>query len=207
MAPHVARRGAVPIHANAAMRLARVALSNHHQNAYHNHAHVWQVLTMAVILGRTANHLPADRWMLIIAALAHDLGHPGRRMRDCNGSEETAAIKRASRLLFRRGANGQQHRQLARMVMATAATTINDAKPHANRCPWNLLHDVDLLHDADLFASLAFGPSMQLYFARKIAQEQMVPLLADKILQQFLTSRQLKTSAAIKLARCIKSEI
>lgn len=180
----------------ALSRLAGEAFSQRHQNSYHNSHHVMQVMISAALLSVQASCRAADRQMLVLAAMAHDLGHQGMRTRRGPAVNEAAAAHRACRLFFRSGAQGVAHRQFTALIIATSpsAKLMNDGKtaqaPHA-------CHDLAmLLCDADLFASLSYGRKMQYWLAAKVKFELRSTLPVTAILSNFLAKTRLQSRVA-----------
>jgi len=83
------------------------------------------VMLLAALFSYQARCCRADRQMLILAALAHDLGHQGRRACTDPSASEAASAWRACQLYFRRGVDGAARNHLTRLVIATSSKPNN----------------------------------------------------------------------------------
>lgn len=179
----------------AANRLARQALRPNRPGAYHNAAHNWHVMLMAALLGRAAGLGSVRLWLLCVAAMAHDGGYQPRQA-SRRGVNESRAAALASRILFRRGARGQWHRQLTALIMATSypQTSAYDGAS-GDQCL------APLLRDADLFASHAGPKSVRVTLASRVKAETGSKMPASALLQQFSACSHLTTTLAQALAK------
>ena len=189
----------------ALTRLAGAAFSRRHQNSYHNGHHVMQVMLSAALLSVRAGCSASDRQMLILAAMAHDLGHQGARTRPQSATNEAAAAHKACQLFFRSGAQGAARRQFTALILATAPNMefITCAEESPTPQPWQDL--AMLLRDADLFASHNYGRKMQNWLAAKVKFELRSIQPVTDILSNFLATTRLQSRVAIDLAVRSKS--
>lgn len=97
--------------------------------AYHNRQHVCEVMLVAAFLGRLHGLSASDRQLLLLAALVHDLDHPGRPQRDFVA--ERHAVLRSQPFLAggRVPPAGQQ-----RLVALVLATEPYEGVPYALAC-------------------------------------------------------------------------
>ena len=192
--------GLRPVQPAALSRLASRAFSARHQNSYHNCHHIMQVMLLAALFSYRAGCSVRDRQMLILAALAHDLGHQGVRASVDPAIDEAASARIAARLFFRRGAQGPANRQLTALIMATASVNAAPISAKATASPHRQERLAALLRDADLFASHNYGWQMQLWLAAKVKFERRSVQPVDTILSDFLAATCLQSCVGLDLA-------
>ena len=120
-----------------------------------------QVMLFVVLFSYQAHCCRSDLQILVLAALAHDLGHQGQRVSTDPSASEAASAWRACQLNFRRGADCAARNHLTRLVIATSS------KPNISRSDQLILsHQTSpslaaLPSDADLFPSHNYGRKPQ----------------------------------------------
>jgi hypothetical protein len=155
-----------------------------------------QVILLVVLFSYQAHCCRADLQILVLAALAHDLGHQGQRVSTGPSASEAASAWRACQLNFRRGADCAACNHLTRLVIATSS------KPNISRSDQLILsHQTSpslaaLLSDADLFPSHNYGRKTQVWLAAKVKFEQRSPLPVETILSNFLAKTRLQSPTA-----------
>jgi hypothetical protein len=180
--------------------------ANGARNAYHNPVHTAHVATMAGYLtdlndhlvegyGRFVEFAPRDKLLVILAAFAHDIDHPGRP----NPPDDRYAnekISLAAVMPIMRGA-GMSERDIARVETMILTTSPNGphaylkdvAQAHAHRYGYKHIADkgynelahlgadrelvqmAAILSDADLFASAGTGIEGSRLMARRLTNE------------------------------------
>ncbi len=118
------------------------------RNAYHNPAHIGQVIIAAGLLADVAEIGQVERDILLLAALIHDYGHLGGLRAKQALWQEESSCKRALPLLVRGGIDSRLCGVLHEMVLATSPAAM------AQRPSLKGNDILSLLLDADLYASL-----------------------------------------------------
>ena len=151
-------------------------------NAYHNRAHICQVILAAGLLSDEAKLSQKERDILLVAALVHDYGHLGHRRNKSAYWQEAASCGKALPMLFGKTGDSRLIGVFYDLVLATSpqADDLDSSKP-SNEI-------VNLLCDADLFASL-FLPKKEvdrLTACLKFEERLVMPLshLRDGFLQK-----------------------
>lgn len=117
-------------------------------NAYHNSAHVGQVILACGLLADKAQISQIERDILIVAALIHDYRHLGAKRNKTALWQEALSCDEALPCLIRGGCDSRLIALFYEMVLATSPQADDDVKSIKG-------NDVlSLLLDADLFASL-----------------------------------------------------
>jgi len=154
--------------ASALARLAGLAACNGRSNTYHHAGHFTHVVAAAGLLAAKAGIGRADRDLLVLAALVHDLDHHGRR-----GSayplygQERWSSRIVARIILRHGGDARLVRRLRRLIDATALTADPRRKDILASDPL-----ARLLCDADVFASLFYERRRALGFTGLLKFEQ-----------------------------------
>lgn len=135
---------------NAIKKVAKAQSRLMRLNAYHNQAHICQVIIAAGLLADEASISQVERDILIVAALIHDFGHRGAKRNKMPFWQEIFSCDKALPLLIRGGMDSRLVGLFYEMVLATS--------PQADADTVKGKGDdiISLLADADLFASL-FG--------------------------------------------------
>ena len=135
---------------NAIKQVAKAQSRLMRLNAYHNQAHICQVIIAAGLLADEASISQVERDILIVAALIHDFGHRGAKRNKTPFWQEIFSCDKALPLLIRGGMDSRLVGLFYEMVLATSPQADADtAKGQGDDI-------ISLLADADLFASL-FG--------------------------------------------------
>lgn len=198
-----AEDGACPAVARAGSRIAQWIDQQARQidrHAYHNRQHVCEVMLAAAFLGRL-HRLPAPQLqLLLLAALVHDLDHPGRP--GLPFAAERRAVHRALPFLQGAGVPAEDQRRLAALVLATepnqgvrcalaagaAGPGLPSAPPPTEPELQALQEDAALarlaclLCEADILPSVGLTPAYALALHARLAAEWGRPLApADKL--------------------------
>lgn len=123
-------------------------------NAYHNQAHICQVIIAAGLLADEASISQVERDILIVAALIHDFGHLGAKRNKTPFWQEVFSCDKALPLLIRGGMDSRLVGLFYEMVLATSPQADADTVQVQGKKQGDEI--ISLLADADLFASL-FG--------------------------------------------------
>lgn len=135
----------------------------------------------AAVLAEKAGIGNAERALLVLAALVHDLDHHGRRgTHHPLYRQERLSAQMAGRVLMRHGGDPRLVRRLERLIVATALTS----DPHRNAI---LASDplARLLSDADVFASLCYERALALKLTVRLKLEQGIAADAEAMLDGF----------------------
>lgn len=117
-------------------------------NAYHNSAHIGQVILACGLLADAAQISQIERDILIVAALIHDYRHLGAKRNKTALWQEALSCDEALPRLIRGGCDSRLITLFYEMVLATSP--LADEEAHSIKG-----NDIlSLLLDADLFASL-----------------------------------------------------
>lgn len=165
----------------AVSSLAAIASRNGRSNHYHQSGHFAHVVMAAAVLGEKAGIDNAERALLVLAALVHDLDHQGRRgAHHPLYRQERLSAQMAGRVLMRHGGDPRLVRRLERLIVATALTT----DTHRNAI---LASDplARLLSDADVFASLCYERALALKLTVRLKLEQGITADAEAMLDGF----------------------
>ena len=166
---------------SALSTIARIANRNGRSNHYHHAGHFAHVVMAAAVLARKAGIGDADRELLVLAALIHDLDHHGRRgKRYPLYRQERLSVRIAGRILLRHGGDPRLVRRLERLIEATALTS--DAHRQAILSGDPLAR---LLADADVFASLFYERGLALKLTGMLKLEQGLADDVDSLLDGF----------------------
>lgn len=170
------------------------------RHAYHNRQHVCEVMLAAAFLGRLHRLAAPQLQLLLLAALVHDLDHPGRP--GPHFAAERRAVLRAQPFLQGAGVPPEVQQQLAALVLATEP---NEGVPcalaaagagHSASGPLppaapelQLLHEdgalarlACLLCEADILPSVGLTPAYALALQGRLAREWARPMTTmDKL--------------------------
>lgn len=162
------------------------------RHAYHNRQHVCEVMLAAAFLGRLHRLAAPQLQLLLLAALVHDLDHPGRP--GPHFAAERHAVLRAQPFLQGAGVPPEAQQQLAALVLATEpnegvpwALAAGAATPQASSTPsaappaapeLQLLRQdaalarlACLLCEADILPSVGLTPAYALALHARLAAE------------------------------------
>ncbi len=143
---------------NAIKKVAKAQSRLMRLNAYHNQAHICQVIIAAGLLADEASISQVERDILIVAALIHDFGHRGAKRNKTPFWQEIFSCDKALPLLIRGGMDSRLVGLFYEMVLATSPQADADTAKGQGQGQNKQQGDdiISLLADADLFASL-FG--------------------------------------------------
>lgn len=139
---------------NAIKKVAKAQSRLMRLNAYHNQAHICQVIIAAGLLADEASISQVERDILIVAALMHDFGHQGAKRNKTPFWQEVYSCDKALPLLIRGGMDSRLVGLFYEMVLATSPQADADTVQIQGKQQGDDI--ISLLADADLFASL-FG--------------------------------------------------
>ena len=113
--------------------------------------------------------MPAHwRALLVLDALVHDLDHSGRYVPRKLFAQQTASVRRATRIVLGSGGDARLSLRLLWLLKATALTFHEDRKAILNGD-----HLARLLADADLFSSLFFSRAKAIQLTRRLNLEML----------------------------------
>lgn len=164
----------------AVSRLMTAAARRKSGNHYHQPGHYAHVVMAAGILAEAANLSSADRAILVMAALVHDLDHHGRRSPRRIYAQERWSASRVRQIL---GGAGADIRMASRMEQLVLATAINDDALRLTILAADPL--ARLLADADLFGSVFYRRDIALGMTRTLKLEQGLKGAPEQLLAQF----------------------
>ena len=143
---------------NAIKKVAKVQSRLMRLNAYHNQAHICQVIIAAGLLADEASISQVERDILIVAALIHDFGHRGAKRNKTPFWQEVFSCDKALPLLISGGMDSRLVGLFYEMVLATSPLADADTAKAQGKGQNKQQGDdiISLLADADLYASL-FG--------------------------------------------------
>ena len=149
-------------------RIAGIATRNGRSNNYHHAGHFAHVVMAAAVLAGKAGIGQADRELLVLAALIHDLDHHGRRTKQYPPyRQERLSVRVAGRILLRHDGDPRLVRRLERLIEATALTSDSHRRAILSCDPL-----ARLLADADVFASLFYERGLALTLTGMLKLEQ-----------------------------------
>lgn len=126
------------------------------------------MIMAAALLAVRSGISAADRDLLVLAALVHDLDHHGRRAAHYPlYRQERLSARMAARILLRCGTAPQLVRRLERLLFATAPASDAFRNSILSNDPL-----ARLLSDADLFASLCYERRMAVKLTGMLKHEQ-----------------------------------
>ena len=103
-----------------------------------------------------------DRFLLIIIALTHDLGHLGRRIQKRSFFQEEKSFTELSRILFKAKPISKNNQRIKKIFRSTYFPI----KPEKVED-----HVEKIILDADILASLMFGLDVGVQFATRLKHE------------------------------------
>ena len=122
----------------------------------------------AAVLAGKAGIGQADRELLVLAVLIHDLDHHGRRTKQYPPyRQERLSVRVSGRILLRHGGDPRLVRRLERLIEATALTSDSHRRTILSCDPL-----ARLLADADVFASLFYERGLALTLTGMLKLEQ-----------------------------------
>ncbi len=144
-------------------KLSKLCLRNTCFNTYHDSHHFKSVLVISCILGKQINLKYKDRLLLVIIALTHDMHHQGRRIIMSKPYyQELKSYRGLEKILFRKILNFKELMRIKKIF----ESTFFPIKPES------VEDDLEkIILDADILASLMFGPQVGVQLARRLKQE------------------------------------
>ena len=144
-------------------KLSALCLKNVTYNTYHDSHHFKSVIIIACLLAKLSNlKNNEDKFLLIIIALTHDLGHLGRRIQNQSFYQEEKSFSELSRNLFRAKPNFKKNQRIKKIFRSTyfpiKPEKVDD-------------HVQKIILDADILASLMFGLDVGVEFASRLKHE------------------------------------
>ena len=191
--PKISRTAAGISH-KAIQNVARAQERLMRRNAYHNPAHIGQVIIAAGLLADSAELGQIERDVLILAALIHDYGHLGAVRSKQALWQEASSCKRAIPILVRGGMDSRLCGLLREMVLATSPAV----KPEGASLKGNDI--LSLLLDADLFASLFLPHAIVDALTGALKYEDRLTIERSALRENFLTSCQNRGFASLAAA-------
>lgn len=166
----------------AIQRLAVWAAADRHNAAYHQSGHIAHVIVAAGLLAAADGLSQADRDIVIVAALVHDLDHMGRHRPRQPFHMELWSAQIAVAHLSRYGSDARVGVRLTDLLAATSFTAdpMRDGILAADPLAAYLV-------DADLFASLFYGVTHARKLSALIKFEDRDPAPISQILKRFVT--------------------
>jgi hypothetical protein len=144
-------------------KLSTLCSKNVTYNTYHDSHHFKSVIIIACLLAKLSNLKNyEDKFLLIIIALTHDLGHLGRRIQNRSFYQEEKSFSELSRNLFRAKPNFKKNQRIKKIFRSTyfpiKPEKVDD-------------HVQKIILDADILASLMFGLDVGVEFASRLKHE------------------------------------
>ena len=144
-------------------KLSTLCSKNVTYNTYHDPHHFKSVIIIACLLAKLSNlKNNEDKFLLIIIALTHDLGHLGRRIQNRSFYQEEKSFSELSRNLFRAKPNFKKNQRIKKIFRSTyfpiKPEKVDD-------------HVQKIILDADILASLMFGLDVGVEFASRLKHE------------------------------------
>ena len=144
-------------------KLSALCSKNVTYNTYHDSHHFKSVIIIACLLAKLSNlKNNEDKFLLIIIALTHDLGHLGRRIQNQSFYQEEKSFSELSRNLFRAKPNFKKNQRIKKIFRSTyfpiKPEKVDD-------------HVQKIILDADILASLMFGLDVGVEFASRLKHE------------------------------------
>ena len=166
----------------AVQRLARQSAADRHHASYHQSGHVAHVIIAAGLLAAADGLSQADRDIVILAALVHDLDHMGRHRPRQPFQMELWSAQITVANLSRYGSDSRVAVRLTDLLAATSFTTdpMRDAILAADPLAAYLV-------DADLFASLFYGIAHAHKLSALVKFEDRDPASVSRILEGFVS--------------------
>ena len=148
---------------NTIKKLAEICSRNVYYNSYHDQHHIKTVVIISCILAKKMQLKYRDKVLLIIIALTHDMNHQGRRvLQKIPYYQEKKSCKDLERILFKKILCHKQIKRIRKIFQSTYFPV----KPQ--KVSDNL---EKIVLDADILASLMFGPSVGMKLAGRLKQE------------------------------------
>ena len=144
-------------------KLSTLCSKNVTYNTYHDSHHFKSVIIIACLLAKLSNlKNNEDKFLLIIIALTHDLGHLGRRIQSRSFYQEEKSFNELSRNLFRAKPNFKKNQRIKKIFRSTyfpiKPEKVDD-------------HVQKIILDSDILASLMFGLDVGVEFASRLKHE------------------------------------
>lgn len=184
-APRVTRHHTGISH-QAIKRVAKAQSRLMRTNAYHNHAHIRQVILAAGLLAEEAALSQTERDIVIVAALIHDFGHMGAKRHKTPLWQETLSCDKALPHLIRGGMDSRLAGLFYEMILATSPK----AEAYRNNGPSDDI--LSVLLDADLFASLFLSKRVVDRLTAQLKYEDRLTISVAELRDNFLAICQAK---------------
>ena len=144
-------------------KLSALCSRNVTYNTYHDSHHFKSVIIIACLLAKLSNlKNNEDKFLLVIIALTHDLGHLGRRIQNKSFYQEEKSFNELSRIFFKVKLNFKKNQRIKRIFRSTYFPV----KPEKVDD-----HVEKIILDADILASLMFGLNVGVEFAKRLKHE------------------------------------
>ena len=144
-------------------KLSILCSKNVTYNTYHDSHHFKSVIIIACLLAKLSKLKNIeDRFLLVIIALAHDLGHLGRRIQNQSFFQEDKSFNELSRILFRFKPSFKENQRIKKIFRSTYFPI----KPQKVED-----HVEKIILDADILGSLMFGLNVGIEFAGRLKHE------------------------------------
>ena len=144
-------------------KLSVLCVKNVTYNTYHDSHHFKSVIIISCLLAKLSKlKNNEDRFLLIIIALTHDLGHLGRRIQNKSFYQEEKSFSEVSRILFKMKPSFKKNQRIKKIFRSTyfpiKPEKVDD-------------HIEKIILDADILASLMFGLNVGVEFASRLKHE------------------------------------
>ena len=162
----------------ALRKLSKICSRNIYYNTYHDQHHFKTVMILSCFLAKKINLKYRDRILLIIIALTHDMNHQGRRiLLKKPFYQEEKSYNDLKRVLFKNILSLKEITRIKRIFKSTYFPVK----------PKNVVDDLErIILDADILASLMFGPTVGLKLASRLKQEIRYDSEAELLFSNFL---------------------
>ena len=159
-------------------KLSILCSKNVTYNTYHDSHHFKSVIIIACLLAKLSKlKSNEDRFLLIIIALTHDLGHLGRRVQNRSYYQEDRSFCELSRILFKASPNFKKNERIKKIFRSTyfpiKPEKVDD-------------HVEKIILDADILASLMFGLNVGVEFAGRLKHELRFEGASKQLFSGFL---------------------
>ena len=144
-------------------KLSILCSKNVTYNTYHDSHHFKSVIIISCLLAKLSKLKNIeDRFLLVIIALAHDLGHLGRRIQNRSFFQEDKSFNELNRILFRFKPSFKENQRIKKIFRSTyfpiKPEKVDD-------------HVEKIILDADILGSLMFGLNVGIEFAGRLKHE------------------------------------
>ncbi len=144
-------------------KLSVLCIKNVTYNTYHDSHHFKSVIIISCLLAKLSKlKNNEDRFLLIIIALTHDLGHLGRRIQKRSFFQEEKSFTELSRILFKAKPISKNNKRIKKIFRSTYFPI----KPEKVED-----HVEKIILDADILSSLMFGLDVGVQFASRLKHE------------------------------------